>query len=279
MQLMASNLACVGLAVSDEAELDRLARALIPKATRLGHVGMTEVARWEDPSGARLCFTLEKGRLVSLLPSFASDSVTRLARVTRANADVVTAAVVDGDDQQLTSVSFELEQGPLLPDRPMTSGMATLTFLGRDVSVHADPEAFGRSRASLLDPDADTQEPPPAHDVDRGLAWPVRVASEFFLSYGVFGDPEQADATARFSGIVLRADRRTVRETRQHFVVATVRTVGIDVTVCLDGTEFDRVPQPGQVLAGECFVVGSLTALERARTARRWWHRRRPMAQ
>jgi hypothetical protein len=44
------------------------------------------------------------------------------------------------------------------------------------------------------------------HYLERGWSWPPRLASESFISYGVFGDPAQARARARLSGTVLKAE-------------------------------------------------------------------------
>lgn len=272
---MASNLACVGLAAACQAELSALVDAVLPSAVRLGQGAGVELLRWEDPSGARLVFVVDDGQVVSFLPSFASAASTRLAHVNRLNADVAIAAVVDDEGEQLTSVAFELEQIRLLPDHPVKSALAGVSFLGTRISVHLDSEAFGRSPESLLDPNADPDEPPPAHYVERGFKWPPRVGEESFFSYGVFGDPSQAKAHGRFSGVVLHAERRTVRQTGQSFIVAKVQTVGIEANVCLSGLEFEGVPEPGQIIAGDVFIVGSMPELEPSSPTRRWWQRAR----
>jgi len=44
------------------------------------------------------------------------------------------------------------------------------------------------------------------HYLERGWSWPPRLASESFISYGVFGDPAQARDRARLSGTVLKAE-------------------------------------------------------------------------
>ena len=84
-----------------------------------------------------------------------------------------------------------------------------MVFLGRSISVHTDSEAFGNSVASLLDANADPASLAPSNYVDRGWKWPPRVAEESFFSYGVFGEPSKSNATARFAGTVISAERRT----------------------------------------------------------------------
>jgi hypothetical protein len=272
---MASNLACVGLAVANEAELSALIRAVRPNAFGFGHVAGVELLRWEDPSGARLVLGLRDGQVVSLLPSFGSGHTTRLAGVRRANDDVAIAAVVDEDGEQLTSLALELEQIRLLADSSVDQSLAAITFLGRRVTVHEDSDAFAGSPESLLDRNADPNEPPPTHYVESGLKWPPRVGDESFFSYGVFGESAHSEAGGRFAGRVIDAERRTVQQSGQTFIVAHVRAVGIDASVCLSGTEFDTVPEPGQVLAGEVFIVGSVPELEQPTTRSRWRPRRR----
>src|SRR5688572_12872699 len=135
--LMASNLACVGLAVSTRDELEVLVAAIRPAAVRFGRIGGIEWLRWDDPSGARLVIGLENGVLVDFLPCFAADATTRLARVQNVNSEVTSADVVDDDGQQTTALTFELEQRRLLPDQPVESALASFVFLGRNVTVHA----------------------------------------------------------------------------------------------------------------------------------------------
>jgi hypothetical protein len=81
---------------------------------------------------------------------------------------------------------------------------------------------------------------------------------------------------------VLKAERRTVALTAQSFIVAEVSTVGITASVCLKGSDFAAVPLPGQVIAGEVFIAGSLVGFEAGaspkpslrRKPARWFSRR-----
>jgi hypothetical protein len=66
-----SNLGCIGLAVEDADELDRLIAAVLPAAASLGRAGDVEVFRWQDPSGACLIIDVEGEAWVGLSPSFA----------------------------------------------------------------------------------------------------------------------------------------------------------------------------------------------------------------
>ena len=271
---MASNLACVGLAVADTAELTGLIRAVLPDAAVVGSGQGVELLRWEDPSGARLLLHRQEGQIRSVLPSYSGEPSTRVAAVHRANPTVAVADVTDERGEVVTRLALELEQMPLLTDALDGGAPAAITFLGRKVTVHPDAAAFGRSPDSLLDPNADPNRPPPAHVAERGLAWPPRLGAESFLSYGVFGEPEQANAWARVAGTVLRAERRTVERTGQRFVVATVRTLGMVASVCLSGVELGGELAPGNVVSGDVYVVGSVPVLERPSPSTRWWRRR-----
>jgi hypothetical protein len=267
---VASNLGCIGMASADASEFSSLVKRALPRAVSFGRVGGIELLRWDDGSGARVVFGMREGQVVDFLPSFAADPTTRLADVKTRNGDVATASVVDEAGDQLTSLAFELEQNRLLPSSPVATADASVVFLGRNITLHRDADAFGESPASLLDPAADADAAPPPHVVERGMKWPFRVGSESFFSYGVFGDAEDAQAIARFAGQVIAAESRTNQLTKQTFTVARIHTVGISATVCLQRDEVDAVPGPGQVVAGEAFVAVSIPALETAGTRERW---------
>jgi hypothetical protein len=49
-----------------------------------------------------------------------------------------------------------------------------------------------------------------------------------------------------------------VRRTGQVFHVARVRTVGVEIDVCLPGSEHLEPPAPGAVVSGTVFMVGDL---------------------
>lgn len=266
---MASNLECLGLAAVDGDDFRALVAAARAQARSIGRRGSLEVLRWQDASGARLVLGFEGDELSSFLPSFAGQSTTTLANVCGLNDEVFAAAVVDETGEQLTSLAIELEQRPLI-SQPIKSTLATITFLGRHITLHEDPDAFAASDASLLSPGADPNESPPEHIAELGLKRPFRMSHESFMSYGVFGDPSDAVAAARFAALVVSAERRNVSLTGQSFIVAQVETIGICASLCLKSADFAVTPTPGQVVAGEVFVSGSLVDLEAARSSRRW---------
>ena len=257
---MASTLECVGLAVEDEIGVQALIQAVGRRATPFARTGRVKLLRWEDPSGARVMIGLKGRELVDFIPSLASDPVTRLAEIRAVNAQVATAAVVDSDGDQLTSLGIELEQRALLAGEPLDAGPAAVVSLGLEVSVHADAAAFGASPASLLDPNA-----------EHGTTPPRRVAAESFIPSGLFNAPEEVNAYAQLAGVVLHADRRTTEHTGQSFIVARVRTAGFETDTCLSAGEHATVPESGEIIAGTVLLVGSVPVLEARSGGRRWW--------
>ncbi len=264
---VASNLECVGLAVADRAGLQRLVENALTSAQPIGEQDGITVLRWQDQSGARLVMGLRDGKLLDLLPSFAGTPGVRLANVRAINDAVAVADVLDEGGEQLTMLALELEERRFLSAAGPAAGQASVVALGVDVTVHADAEAFGNSGASLMGDAADDTDEPPANVVERGLAWPPRMAAESLISYGVFGDPAQAEAYARINGTVLHAERRMVAATGHQFVVARIRTLGLELDMCLPDAhdehdaEVAPVPQPGNVIGGTAFVVASLPSI------------------
>lgn len=229
---MASNLDCVGLGVGDPAGLGRLVDMAVRYAEHLGELAGVSVLRWQDPSGARLVLGMRGTEVVDLLPSYAGAPGARLANVHAVNDDVVIADVLDEDGEQVTMLAAELEQRRLLPAaKGAVQGLACVVALGVDVTVWPDEDAFAASDASLVSDDGGDPGEAPAHWVEQGWPWPPRMAAESFISYGVFGNPKQAEAYARLNGTVLRAQRKTVVATGQEFVAARVRTVGFEADV------------------------------------------------
>jgi hypothetical protein len=258
---MASNLECVGLAASDNKQLEGLVQSALADAQLMGTAGDVSVYGWQDPSGVRMMIATRERQLVDFLPSYAGVPGARLAGVHAVNDEVAIADVVDESGDTMTMLAVELEQRCFLPlgAAPM-DGAACVVAFGVDVSVHTDEDAFAASDASLLSPGTDPGEPP-EHVVEQGLSWPTRMAGESFMSYGVFGPPEQAQAYARLHGTVLHAERRTVAATGQLFIVARVRTVGFEADLCLPATAVGPIPQPGNIIGGEVFLVASMPSI------------------
>lgn len=239
--------------------MDRLLHDVGPDSRSLGRVGGVDVRRWEDPSGARLVYDLRRGKVTGFLPSFAAVPGARLAGIRFAADEVATAGVIDGDGEQVTGMTLELEQHLLLRTRGApTSGRAAIVALGVDVAVFDDAAAFEGSPASLMsDKDLDPDDPP-ARYIELGLAWPPRMAAESFMSYGMFAPDDEATAHARLAGTVIESDTRTVIQTGQRFVAARVTSVGFEATVCFPAGETTLPPRPGNIIHGTVFLVGDL---------------------
>jgi hypothetical protein len=282
---MASNVACIGLGVDDEAGFDRLIDDARRQARPIGSGGGTDVYRFEDPSGARLVLGVDSaGRVVQALPSFAAPAEAWLAHVRRANSAVAIADLVDAEGEQLSQLAVELEQRQLLGDPTSAPVAAALVALGNEVRLFEDVAAFHAAPDSLLVPGGDPDEPRP-ETLPEGISWPVRVSAGSFTSYGVWGEPAEARATARMAGVVTSAEVRVVALTGQRFVAATVDSI-CPMTVCYPDRG-EPVPVPGAVIAGSVFMVGSIPSLEAPpeqsgvddgpepdRSRRRFWRRR-----
>lgn len=252
---MASNFECVGISVDSQEQLGSLLDDVLPAAVFLGEAGGARTLRWEDPSGARLAVTLRGNQVVSLVPSWRSETEVTLRSVIRLNEDTFSAGVFDGDEQ-LTAMAFELEQRHVTTGQGPWSMTVQLVALGQAVTVHRDADAFATSDNSLLG-GGDSSAEPPADFAAQGWPWPPRMAAESFISYGAFGDPAHAQATARLSGTVLSAAISTVAHSGRPVVTALVHSAGFDVTVCLSGAEHPQEPAAGSVLSGEVFLVAS----------------------
>lgn len=258
---MSSNLSCIGLDLTDESQFRRVVGAALDGATVLGERAGRRVLRWEDADGARLVLVLgPKRELLALTPSFAGEPGAVLASLRHATEECWTAAVTQ-DGEQVTALAADLEQSALIDPAGGAGGRAAVVALGTSVAVLPDVAAFRASRASLLSPEREDPGEPPAHHVENGWPWPPRMAEESFISYGVFGDPAQAEPVARLNGTVLRS--RTCRNalTGGVFHVARVRTAGFEVDVCLDASEHPQLPPPGSVVAGTVYLVAALESL------------------
>ncbi len=256
---MASNLGCIGLPVDGEAGLGRLISQIRDSAATLGVVDGVEVKRWEDASGARLIFAVNRhDEVVDVLPSFADEPGALLTGIQLLNDAAAAASVVAADGEELTQLVIELEQRTLLRTRRLSDAVAaSIIALGVDIVVHADADAFAASDASLLDPAGDPGDEPAARFTENGWPWPPRVAAMSFIPYGSFAEPHEAAAYARLAGVVLSASRRSNTISGQPFIAARVRSAGFEATVCYPDDD-QPVPSPGAVIAGEVFLVGSL---------------------
>jgi hypothetical protein len=256
---VASNFACIGLAVDDSAALSTLVSDLLPSTMSIGiGAGETELRRWEDPSGARIVFGIRERKVTDLLPSFAGPVSARLAGVAPTSEDFAVADVVDDRGEMSTRLQLAIEEQRFLElAKTPVAGPASMTALGNNVALFQDETTFQEASESLLDSSAEPGPAPP-HIAEKGMKWPLRVASESFMSTSMFSG---SGAEARLYGTVLKSERRIVAATAQPFVAATVRTVGFEATVCIPGEQLSVDPQPGNILGGWVYMVASMPSL------------------
>jgi hypothetical protein len=255
---VASNLACIGLGIEDEAGLVELLTRVQPDAIRLGTADGVDVFRWEDASGARLVFAIRGQELVEFVPSFAGRPGVNIGNLRALNHAIVAADITDDDGEQTSAIVFEVERrGAAVGD---WSGRAAVTGFAPDAEFFASEQEFAASPRSLMDPEADPESDPPSGIAERGIPWPLRMAAGSFISYGVFADPADAEARARMNGIITAVEARTNALTGRRFLACRVESIGSEfdlVTVPSEGAE----PMVGSVVAAEVFLIASIDEL------------------
>jgi hypothetical protein len=263
---VASNLSCIGLGLSltDNADFNALISEVLPKADLLGTSRSVHTLRWQDPSGARLILAVRGTRIVNFYPSFAGEPGIKLAHVQAVNDEVVVADVIDEAGDQTTSVAFELEQRRALRASDSWSGEASLVAFAPDAEFFTNVDDFDSSPRSLLNPDADSEEPPTPFIRDRALSWPMRMGSESFMSYGVFGEPASAEAYGRVNAIVVAAETRRNLLTGQTFLACRARCLGFELDILTEPVAGPQ-PTPGSIVAANVWLVASIEALEFAK--------------
>lgn len=254
---MTSALACVGLAVRDEAELSSLVTGAYRAARETGVFGGVHVGRWQDDSGAVLILGWRSGELVDFVPAYAAASGGLLSGCRLINESVAFAKVVDADGQQVTAMAFEAEQYRQLHALGhRVSGPARITALGVDVQVYPDADVFAASPGSQLAPSAGTS----AARSRAGLAGAAPAGRRIIHLLRRVRRPRRGPAHARLSGTVLHAERRICALTRQPFTVAAVRTAGFEADVCLAGSGHPDPPAPGGIISGTVVLSAAIDA-------------------
>src|SRR5215510_8934897 len=153
---MTSNLSCVGLAVEDVDELAELLDRVIPTGEASRQPDGSVLYIWRDPSGARLTVTTDKaGDLDTFTPSYDGEPGATLGGLVALHDAVVAADVLE-DGEVVTRLAVEVLAPRPVPD----SGRAVLTGFAVEVSMHASPEEFAASDASLLSPESENGDEP-----------------------------------------------------------------------------------------------------------------------
>jgi hypothetical protein len=226
---MATHLGCIGLGTGGEQDFQRLVAEASKKAQQQEVVRGVRVRRWEDGSGAAVVLGWRGGQLISFMPAFAATSEVRLANCHPVREPVTIADVQEPDGTPITALAAELEQYRHLiaAGRP-ADGMAKIAAFGLRVRLYDDEQAF-------------LAAPKGPHDA---------TAPADFEPFGAFAEPAKAQAHARLTGTVVKAERRFSWLTSHPFTVAITRTAGFEVDLCLAGDEHPDVPAPGAIVTG-----------------------------
>jgi hypothetical protein len=226
---MATHLACIGLSTGGEQDFQRLVVQANKDAQQQEVIRGVRVRRWEDGSGAAVVLGWRAGQLISFMPALAATSQVRLANCHPVREPVTVADVLDAGGAPVNALAAELEQFRQLvaAGRPV-DGMAKIAAFGLSVKLYDDEDAF---RAASKGPNDATE---PAD----------------FEPFGAFAEPAKAQAHARLTGTVLKAERRFSWLTGHPFTVAITRTAGFEVDLCLAGDEHPTVPAPGAIVTG-----------------------------
>ena len=226
---MATHLACIGLGTGGEQDFQRLVVQANKDAQQQEVVRGVRVRRWEDGSGAAVVLGWRAGQLISFMPALAATSQVRLANCHPVREPVTVADILDAGGAPVNALAAELEQfRQLVAAGHPVDGMAKIAAFGLSVKLYDDEDAF---RAAPKGPN-DATEP------------------AAFEPFGAFAEPARAQAHARLTGTVLKAERRFSWLTGHPFTVAITRTAGFDVDLCLSGDEHPTVPAPGAIVTG-----------------------------
>jgi hypothetical protein len=226
---MATHLACIGLGTGGEQDFQRLVVQANQDAQQQEVIRGVRVRRWEDGSGAAVVLGWRAGQLISFMPALAATSQVRLANCHPVREPVTVADVLDAGGEPVNALAAELEQFRQLvaAGRPV-DGMAKIAAFGLSVKLYDDETAF------LAAPKGPNDATKPAD----------------FEPFGAFAEPAKAQAHARLTGTVLKAERRFSWLTGHPFTVAITRTAGFEVDLCLAGDEHPTVPAPGAIVTG-----------------------------
>jgi len=223
---VASNLACIGLAVwrrSDFREMVAAARAEAETIAKDGEVG---VHLWTDASGARLIITTEGDLVRVVVPTFYAAPGAIMSEPQAVDGGLVLAELVNEHDEVITEIACQLEELSLLgAAEPPVEGPASLVVLGTSARV------TGR---------ADAATPAPVFEPTGAYA-------------------ASTDATAHLTGVVLAVEERAVERTGQGFTAARVQTDGFQVTLCVPAGEPHLAA--GDVVDVDGYVVASMPSL------------------
>jgi hypothetical protein len=246
-------------------DLPALIDAVLPRVERLSLTDADEVLAWTDEaSGARLVLGCHGVDVRWLWPTLWSPTSTLLGGLTVLGNGMVSARVLDGCGGRVADLLLRLEQGENLTEDMLTRTWPAAVVAGGPVQVFADAAAFLADPSSIRGDPANYPAQPPEHFAARGWSWPPRLAEESLE------EPRDAAGHTRMTGTVRSADVRRNSLTGRQFTVLRVRTLGLELDLCLAG---DRgAVAVGSVVAGSVNLVGRLGA-EPGGPRQRWVQR------
>ncbi len=240
---MASGLQCIGVDLPGGESVAGIVDAILPQAEQI-RGGRIEVHRWQDAgSGARIVVSLQGTRPIGLLASLASAPGVVFGTVRRFHGVASEATVLDAGGGEPTRLVCDLEEGRLAR-RLHDVGPVGVVALATRVTLHDEVDAFERARGLPL---------------GEGL----------LVSLALMHPPVCWDASGVLEGVVLLAEERVNATGGGSFQVARVRAAGLEVDVCLSAHEHRAPVRPGQVIAGQVYLVGSVPAGVNGRWSRR----------
>jgi len=237
---MGSNFSAIG--VRSEAEIEAFLEAALDGGEP-EPAGKGTTLRWYHPSGPGLYVHLDKKSNVTC--------VTPVHRTDRRVSVRFGGYLKDSECAYCSCVQVELLEGGemLFPfNIQLADAVAVrerLPEAGADLDVAATFFAHG----------VEVYEDEAAFDAGQGEDG-AQFASRSFIPAGMFGgDP----ALAFFNGAVLEADERTNELTGGAYYHAIVETLGFSADVFLD-PEDTELPRPGNILSGEYWTCGVISA-------------------
>jgi len=231
----------------------RLIAAVLPRVERLNLAGEDEVLAWTDEaSGARLVLGCHGVDVRWMWPTLWSPTSTSLGGMSVLREDIVSASVLDETGTRAAQLVLRLEEGRTLSADMCTRTWPAAIVASGPVRVFADEAAFEVDPVSIVGDPASYPDRPPEHFVERGWAWPPRLAAESL-------EPVRGtEPVVSLTGTVRAVDRRRNDLTGREFTVARVRTLGFELDLCLPADHAEvRV---GAVIAGPVTLVGRLGA-------------------
>ncbi|MEZ4223305.1 MAG: hypothetical protein R3B13_20335 [Polyangiaceae bacterium] len=248
---MPSHLSTIGFKVESDDELLDLANTIGPQATPYEVEGGTYY-RWRGDSGEELWLILDnEGDLVGTNPHFSGES--SIAVGVQARIERVPDFPLEG--------AYYVWASP--PEDDLEAGEYPFVFDCPDATTYADIDLPGRCTAQVaaFAHEIEFFASEAAFDASQTEA-ETRFASKSFFPIGLFSEDGEAasppDATALFTGTVVKAASKTNPMSGNRFHWALVETLGGQFDVVIDPELLAATPEPGGILSGVFWLSGRL---------------------